>query len=231
MTKSILIQLTGETLDLEEIKRSLRTSDWKIIKETDGYYLTSDFLTAINDHKEIESKAKQFIDILNGAINLFYGNHKRIETGSIIQIDENGKKSKFVSMTGSIKNRTRVYGNLTNKDDLIEKPTTIELWLNKAEKNESVRDVLHFFNEISWWNLYKIFEIIRDDVGEQKELYKFLEKNDLSHFTQAAQSRELLGDKARHASKKYKPPKTFLTLDKANELVKNLFNNWIISKI
>jgi hypothetical protein len=243
LMKKTLIQITGDTLDIKELKASLRTTDWKITEEADGYYLTSDILTKISDNKEIESKAKQFLDILNGACNLLHGDHKKVQTGTIIQLDENGNRHIYVSINESNKIRSRFHGDLTAKGDPAIKPTTIEQWIEKAKKHESVRDVLHFFNDITWWNLYKIYEIIRDDlIGTDLDHKKKILKTDIEEifvkkglssfdkvndFTNVAQSRDLLGDEARHASRRIKRPDVVLTLSEAHGIIKSLFEEWI----
>jgi hypothetical protein len=81
----------------------------------------------------------------------------------------------------------------------------------------------------SWFNLYKVFEIIRDEcIGEESLVARnFIPKRDLKRFTQSAQSRELLGDEARHASRKYKPPEIPMTIDEARRLIKQLFSKWV----
>ncbi len=226
--KKTLIQLLGDRLDIQDLQTGLRTSDWKIIKETDGYYLTSDFLSSIADSKDIESKAKQIIDLLNGASSIVHRDHKKIETGSIIKVDEEGKRAIFMSINEAIKVRVRMSAVVLRKGVVEEPSSNIENWITIAQKHESVRDVLHFFNDITWWNLYKVYEIIRDDVGGQNRLYKLVPKTELSLFTQAAQSRELLGDQARHASKKkYPAPTTPMTIDEAFAAIKRLFEIWI----
>jgi hypothetical protein len=224
-----LILLIGERIDIEDLIYSLRVSQWSIIKESDGYYLTCELLNKIDDIKEVESKAKQFLDILNGAANLFHGNHRTVGMGSIVQINEEGQRNVTLQVD-SISIRSRVRGDISLVGSTIEKPTTIEIWIEKSDRYESIRDVLYFFKEITWWNLFKIFEIIRDDLGGKKNLFKYIDKGRLNHFTQAAQSRELLGDNARHASKRYIPPTKKISLNEAYEIIKDLFNNWINTK-
>jgi hypothetical protein len=228
--KRTLIQLVGDQLDIEILQSQLRTIDWKIIKETDGYYLTSEFLCLSENVSEIVSKGKQIIDLLNGALSLHHRNHKRINTDSIVQIDEKGNRSVSVIIDKIIEVRLRVNPVVIRNGVIIEEenPSQIEDWIAIAQKHESVRDVLHFFAEITWWNLYKIYEIINDDIGGKNRIYKLGSKSKIRLFTQAAQSRELLGDHARHASKKkYPAPKTSMTIEEAYNLIKSLFENWI----
>lgn len=225
----ILIQLTGERIDIQDIQFGLNTSSWKIIEETDGFYLNSPELDKLNDNAEIISKAKQFLDVANGAANIFHQDHKHVGIGAIKQKNDKGGYNISISLSSTIQFRSRLRGTLTTNLDPSSNliVTTIEDWIEKADKYESVRDTLHFFNEITWWNLYKIYEIINDDVGGQERLYKLIPKSELRLVTQAAQSRELLGEHARHASKKYKPPATPVTINQAHATIKKLFENWI----
>ena len=228
----VLVKLIAEKIDINDIKTQLNASSWKITEEPDGFFLSSPILDKLNDPREITSKAKQFLDVINGAANILYSNHKPVDTGIIKQKGENGGYNITVLIDSTIELRSRMNGTLTANRDHETHPiqTTVESWIEKAEKHQSIRDALHFFNEVTWWNLYKIFEIIRDDVGGQKGLNRLLDRKKTSHFTQAAQSRELLGDMARHASRKYKRPTTNLTLQEARDLIIELFKNWISKK-
>ena len=90
--------------------------------------------------------------------------------------------------------------------------------------NEAVRDVILFFNEITWLNLYKIYEVICKDVGGEKVLQKFITKDELMSFRQTAQSREAIGKLARHG-KKIPPPKKTMNIDDTYILWKRIFED------
>ncbi|MBA4141066.1 MAG: hypothetical protein H0X70_11315 [Segetibacter sp.] len=229
MTKT-LIELVGETLDIEDLKCSLGASPWQIIKDSDVFYLTSEILNKFDDTNEVISTGKIFLDLLNGTANIVYINHKNVTTGSVIKIDENGKRAIHVFVEPLILG-SRLGGSLIAKGKTIPKLTIVEEWLNKAAKYESVRDAIHFFNEITWWNLYKIYEVICEDVGGQHKLKPFLNLSEIKTFTHNADNRRAIGDQARHASKKYDPPKKKLTLDEAYELIKQLFEKWVNTKV
>jgi hypothetical protein len=224
--RTVLVELIGDKLDIEELQSGLSSDSWVITLHEGKYYLSSKFLDTITSNREIVFKATEFLDLINGAASVLYSNHSRVEIGNLKIMGNNGVSNVLIAGTGYIKLRSRVRGTLTTKDKESSKPT-IETWLDKSNSNPNIRDALHFFNEITWWNLYKIYEIISDDTGGQKGLYKLGGKTELSLFTQAAQSRELLGDKARHASKKYKPPSKNLTIEQATDIIVKLFKNWV----
>ena len=229
--KKILIQLTGDNIDIEDIKLGFKASEWKISKESDGYYLTSESIEETFDHDEILYNVSLLLDVLNGAANIIHKDHKKIVTGCLIEVDENGKRNIFVSIHETVTIRDRCTAELIRDGKIIEiPPSKIEDWVTKAKTNKSVRDVLHFFNDITWWNLYKVYEIIKDDLGREDKIYKLINKSELKCFTQAAQSRDFIGDQARHAGKRFIPPQKKLTLDEASNTIIKLFENWISTK-
>jgi hypothetical protein len=222
--KQVLVELVGDKLDIEDLQSRLGSHNWTIGKHDDKYYLSLQLLDSLSNYDDMLHRASEFLDILNGGANVLYSNHEKVRPGNLKIVDSNGTND--VLITGMA--RIKVKSTLRKGTDTFG--STLETWLSKSQTNRDVRDVLHFFNEITWWNLYKVFEIIRDDCKGQKGLYKLGDKNELSHFTQAAQSRELLGDKARHASKKYKAPQAVLTLDEATDIIVRLFRNWVSKK-
>lgn len=230
--KKYLIELIGEKLDIEDLIFGLRTSKWKIIEELDKYYLTPETLNKTETQANIISKANEFITILNGSAKIFYEDHRKVKTGSLTIIDENGKKSIISFMRGGVSEyRSRTRGTLTDSNKPLQKtPTIIEVWIAKSEKHKSVRDVLHLFNNLTWSNLYKIYELINYDVGGKNNIFKFIEKSKIKNFKHTAQSRSAIGDLARHAVDRYKPPKNPLTINESHTVIAELFKNWIKSK-
>ena len=229
LMRKVLEQLIGEKLDIEDLKTGLLSRVWTIAFEKEGYYLSSKILDGLFNNREIVLKACEFIDIMNGAANILYSNHKNVEVGNLTIVGPNGSNHVLIAETGHFKLRSRVREHLSVKNNDTSQPI-IETWLNKSNVNSNVKDALHFFSEVTWWNLYKIYEIINEDIGGQRRLYKLIDKDQIKLFTQAAQSRELLGDNARHASKKYAPPKVKLTLEQACHIIVVLFKKWVDSK-
>jgi len=229
--KKILIQLTGDNVDIEDIKLGLKASIWKFLKESDGYYLTSESVEETYDHDEVLTDVNLFLDLLNGAANIIHKDHKKVGTGCLIEIDENGQRNYFLSIHEKVTVRDRCDAEVIREGKVVEEyPSKMEGWVSKAWTDESVRDALHFFNEINWWNLYKVFEIIRDDVGGKTQVYKIIDKDELECFEEVAQRRDLLGDNARHASKSRKQPSKKMTLEEASNTIIKLFETWINSK-
>ncbi len=227
-----LIELIGEDLDIKDLQFSLKTCEWQIISHDEKPYLASEMVNSITEHDEIISKGKKFLKILNGAASVLYSNHREVTTGSLLTIDQNGNRSERVFLSSTVRSRSRLRGVLTVSGESlgITQPTRIDNWLELAIKNHSVNEVLYFFNELTWWNLYKIYEIIDCDLGGKRNVNRYYDKRKLNLFTQTCQSRKAIGDEARHATDKYPPPKEKLSLEEAHQMISGLFTNWIESK-
>jgi hypothetical protein len=84
-----------------------------------------------------------------------------------------------------------------------------------------------------WINLYKVYEVVRDDVGGKHVLVRngWATADDIRRFTETAQSPQLLGDAARHAGRKRPPPPDPMTLDGAKALIGAMVRSWVSTKI
>jgi hypothetical protein len=173
------------------------------------------------------SWANEILDRLNGAANVIFSDHENVKVGNPLVIDEQGKHYSLIAGAAKFRMRTRaaIKGSDPSSD-----ASLLQDMLRISDKNESVQLALHFFNNTTWFNLYKIYEVIRYDVGGGEKLNALSNKSELKRFTQIAQSRASLGDQARHASQKYKPPKKEMSLDEASKLIKSLFKNWVQGK-
>ncbi len=78
-------------------------------------------------------------------------------------------------------------------------------------------------------NLYKAWEVICDAAGGLHQVVRngWTDDDERRRFTGTAQSRDELGDAARHASEKYKAPKNPMTLDEARAFVRSVIEAWV----
>jgi hypothetical protein len=217
-----LVRLEGEEIDIEDLVEFLPKLSWNITKLSDGFYLTSEKLSNIQKNRDVIAKAQEILDILNGAANIQYQNHQKVTPSNMMRIDKEGRHH-YVLITESIVIRSR-----TNKSP--EKASNT--WLELSDKDEYVRDALFFFKEITWFNLYKVFEVIRDDVGNEKVLQekKLMSASEIHSFRGTSQNRRVIGELARHGTKNFQIPKKPITLEEAYNLMKRVFENWIKTK-
>jgi hypothetical protein len=236
--KNWLVRLVGDEFDLQELPELLASPNATVLKEDGQYYLKSTDFDTQTGASDILKIATQILEAVNGAAKLHLGSFRTVQIADIVEISTDGKRQHFVFLEGSLHARSKltVSATVIKSNGTVEQesnhPTQIESWVALARHDKNVADALHFFNEPNWFNLYKIYEIIKDDVcGEQKIIQNsWVTKTNIKLFTQTAQSRDVLGDNARHASKKYKPPQKPMSLPEAKSLIKILLQNWLRSK-
>lgn len=227
------IQITGTESDISDVERSLKTYMWKLYRDKDGVYLTSNNLNDISDAVEVRSLAEEFIDTLNGAISYIYDDYEPIRYQSTIEYNKiTGQRIVSIGPV-SMSFKLRMRATLTIKGQNEPMETSVEKWLKVSKKSEAVRSVLHYYNNPNWWNLYKIYEVIKEDLGGDAKIRskQFATKKEISSFTGTANSRLLLGDEARHADSKNQGPQTPINLAEARRWIKNLSQKWIDEKL
>src|SRR5262249_19880997 len=103
--------------------------------------------------------------------------------------------------------------------------------LRVSTKNPVVADALRFLRKGDWFNLYKTYEIVEDEVHGKREIIRrgWLTSQSISRFKQMAQSREALGAGAKHDSRKFIPPKKPMSIHEARAIIADLLLKWIDS--
>lgn len=228
-----LVRLKGEEFDLEILPPLLHSTKLSIIKENNSYYLKSSDFDSLKSADEVRESAIAIIKRLNGTMMLFNHNFHSISEDGVLLVEKNGKRCFHLYLEGSIKMRSRVSANFkattpNGIQQIDPQYSTVESWINLAKSDKIIADALHFFKKGTWISFYKVYEIIKDDIGSQQAIIKsgFVKKQKLKRFTQTAQSSLALGDEARHASKKCKPPAKPMTFDEAKSFIREFIISW-----
>ncbi len=235
-----LLILKGHEFDLEDLPSVLNNPELAVIKRDNKYLLRSSDFQAFTSADEVRERGLVLLDLLNGAAKLYFDSYREIAEDGVAQIDDDGKlhRTFFVSVVEEVraKDRVSVVSILSDGSrvpvQLPSQDPKIRHWIKLARQHKHVADALHFFRENNWFSLYKVFEIIRDDVGNKQSITSkgWVSSSELNRFTQTAQSRATLGDFARHASSNYVPPDNPMSLQEAQSLLKQLLSGWLNSK-
>jgi hypothetical protein len=225
-----LVRLKGDRFDLEDFSKQLRSPGVKVVKRKDElFYLESNDFNSLTSPKEVLERGRELIKIINGAVKLKRDNFLGISEDVIIRVEDDGKQEGYIYPEEKFK----IIDNYADDSEkIVTHPNDLESLIEVAIKCKVVADALSFYQDDTWISLYKAYEIIRDDVGGELQIIKngWLVKSALKRFTQTAQSRDALGDSARHASKKYKSPAQPMTLLEAKALIKTILSRWVSSK-
>jgi len=221
-----LVRLKGEKFDLEDFSSLLRSPEHTVIEENGSYYLKSSDFDSLSSADEVRERAIAIIDMLNGAMKLHIHNFRGVFEDGVTLIKEDGSRHHYAYLGGTIAARAKVSATVTTSNgtqQIAPQPSNVESWLSLAKGDKAVADALHFFRENTWISLYKVYEIIRDDVGGKITTNGWASKTRLGLFTQTAQS-------ARHASKKKSPPAQPMSILEAESLIRGILLSWFRSK-
>jgi len=232
-----LVRLEGEKFDLEDLPSLVCSPEYTVIEEDGLYYLGSSDFDSLGSADEVREHAIAIIKMMNGVMKLYIPSFGGVYEGGVTMIGEDGRRHHYVYLEGSIKLRSKASANLTvttsnNTQQTDSLPSTIESWISLAKADKAVADALHFFKENTWISLYKVYEIIGEDIGGEQAIIKngWATKRGLSQFTHTAQSKAAIGDLARHATNKLKPPSQPMSIKEAEALLRGIILSWLSSK-
>ena len=114
-------------------------------------------------------------------------------------------------------------------DGAVPEPFEAKL-LRLEASNEHLRLAVHFLNaDLSWFNLWKSYENVRDGNGGEKGLVVngWTTDSEVERFRRTANTRSAVGDAARHAKLGVPPPPNPIALEEADDYVRGLLLRWV----
>lgn len=173
------------------------------------YYFTSNLLNSIYQESEALHKAKELLVIFNGICYLLNLTITNFIPGSI-------RSNSYYEQTSAI-----FFGD--------KYPSTIDILMKGRHEHDNYHKVLRLMGRshknIQWMDLYKIYEILKKELGEQK-LAQITSKKNWNKFTGTANFSIEAGDEARHAIPN-KDIKDTMPIDEARKLIKTACQNWV----
>ncbi len=227
------IELAGEDLDLSTVASLLPGPELNVIKSDDQYYLRGSDLELYTSADDIHAYAEAILPIINGASRMSNSDAQPLAIGAIYKVHDDGRHDVSVPITRALNVRSRVLVTAAVNEAPPSPPpgSTLMERVQIAQRRPEVDLALRFFGaSLNWFNLYKVCEIIEEDMGDSKQLESkgWVTKAQLAHFTGSANSYNSTGADARHALRKPRPMKQpAMTLSEAQVFIRSLLDNWI----
>jgi hypothetical protein len=115
-------------------------------------------------------------------------------------------------------------------DGVVPEPFEAKLMRLEAS-NEHLRLAVHFLNaDMSWFNLWKSYEAIRDaNGGTAPSLVAkgWMTDEEVERFRETANTYAAVGDAARHAKLGEAPPPNPMGLEEGEDCVRALLHRWV----
>lgn len=224
------VELRGHESDLQYLSDNLG-EDPKVVDGVSGYVLQSTSFDGLEDYEAVFSEAQ---GVLNTILLLFFDTtfDPPLELGGVIREGDDGTRDIFVK-AGKARTRVSAKAATVVTDVDIEEdstPTYDEIVFELSKEDPVVSELASIgANGHSWVNLYRMFEFIQDNKpdGSLPEL-GWISKTDKDRFKRTANSRDVLGDEARHGNDRTGGgPANPMTHAEARSVVQKLINQFV----
>jgi hypothetical protein len=232
------VQISGDAQDLKELSKSLINDELKIIERDGQFFLESTRFESTMTHQDVHFRASEILTILSGATRLALGGRTPLRIGNIAKVKEDGTRDIFLSVSNTIHitgvTTVKIQGSngtvkIVNPADRV--PSWVNLGLTDAKVSKALR--LLGTEENNWVNLYRLYEVIEDDIGGMDEIADrgWATKASIRRFKHTANSPTAVGDESRHGRESTTPPPNPMELGEARALVEVILHNWLHSKL
>lgn len=235
------LQVSGQKIDIDDTLALYGENSDPSIHQMNGgdgqlvTVLTSPQFELLSTATEVDEVATRLLKIINGTLFVVDPGRAPLASGGIRKRSPNGGWDyHLVAGTGHIISRSRARGvgvAIINGEPSPEHTCSpaAARWSAAAHSDQTVSDVLMYLSgEPDWFNFYKAFELMRDDINKRGEgrhrqqQMGWPAKKDLDHFTLSAQV-------YRHAPpwKGGYTPARAMPLNKAARYIQSLVATWL----
>jgi hypothetical protein len=232
------MELTGHTLDLEDLKHWTADNPISVVKAEKRYDLVMPFGVVGTYHEEVRKRAGTYMVALNGIGAVFGDAYAGVElSGGMYTIDETGqRRDAFLQIQGA---SMRIRGgrvSLAVNGQSMSDPTRglAAPFLAVAEGTTAARDALQIIGRPlpSWSELYVAYELDEANSGGGEMIKAgWIGEDELNLFRRTVNNYNTLGVHARHAKSEWVAPANPMTHPQAVALIRRLVGAWLKCQI
>ena len=239
--------LRGDSIDLSILAELYpEPSDPVVTADRSGYYLTSPTLpdSHVNDAGEMLARARELLRTINGAARIVSTSYRPVELSGAFRDSVDRQHVVVEAETAHARAHVFAAAVVTSADgQLVQAPAPpAPKYIQLAGQYPDVADALTILGKpapLDWFDLYKLYEIVRDNVdpsppdqsrkGNQKKLIDtgWVTKADLGAFTGSANHQLASGNAARHAREPGSGPTRTMSLDEGTQFTRDLVSRWL----
>jgi hypothetical protein len=232
------VQINGDALDLKELSKSLVDDDLRVREQNGQYFLESNRFENLTKSEDVSSLSDDILKVLTGAVRLSLGGRTPLHVANTARVRPDGGRDVFVTVSDTIHFRDTISIEITRSDgtkEVIHPAHSVPGWIKLGLTDQNVVKALRLLgtDEHTWVSLYRLFEVIEDDVGGLDKIATsgWATKISIKRFKHTANSPGAVGDASRHGKESTTPPADPMDLSEARALVEVILHNWLRSKV
>lgn len=232
------LQLTGDVFDLGELSKSLVDDELRVRERNGQYFLESNRFETVTTPEEVASLAKEILQVLTGAVRLSLGGRTPLHVANTARLLPGGTRDVFLTLSETIHARTTMDAEIVRADgktEVVGPADRVPGWVRLGLADSKVAKALRLLgtDEQNWVSLYRLYEVIEEDVGGLDQIVKcgWAAKTALRRFKHTANSPSAVGGTSRHGKESTTPPADPMDIGEARALVELILHNWLRSKV
>jgi hypothetical protein len=231
------VELAGDKADLTELCKCL-TNDEPHIEERKGrFFLQSSSFNNLNTRKEVRSIGSEILMLLTGSTRLALGGKTPFTIGSVHGTGEDGVCTTFLQFVDTVVVRDFVSVEIHEANGsakTFHPAQDVPKWIKLGFSDKKVAKALRLFgaSKHDWVSLYRLYEVIEEDVQTDDEIVKrgWATRASIKRFKHTANSPSSTGDASRHGKESTSPPGDPMTLPEAKALIELILHSWLRSR-
>jgi hypothetical protein len=231
------VGITGNDADLAELAKSLTTPQLLITKKFGSFALESTTFLATDTEGAVRAKAERLLESISGTSRLAFSLLSPLSVTWVALNNDDGSVQAHMTVHETISMRDTVSVSITHADGTVETHNPADIVpdiVAQALKHKVVGEVLKLLarSDKDWVNLYRIFEVVANDVGglDAMAAQGWASKSELRTFKNTANSPGAIGHDARHGVDTGQPPAAAMQLSEATTLLQRIVQKWVQTK-
>lgn len=228
------VRLNGPESGLQNLEESF-DDDPKIVAEDDEYYIRSQEFEELDDPDEIHKTATNFVKYIRNFGKRDPLQVSDLEASHVVKEQKDGTEHTYVqaetATVGVAASTARVVTEGEDGEEEVFLPADrTEEWTQLAIRDEKVSDLTNLLDRgDDWVNLYRIYEFIQDNIESEENIVDqgWWSESEKDRFKQTANSRDAIGDDARHANNRIPAPTNPMTKAEAKRQIDTLVDHWL----
>jgi hypothetical protein len=235
------IALEGDAFDIEDARdlfaqpgHVIQVRIIEVAPDRNPTVLFAKEFESLSNSSEVFESSSRIFDFLNGIMFVRDVARKPLRPGAVHERREDGRWSggtQYAKAVRAGRGRARASAEVLRGPDSSPQPAPPAphtIWMTEATQDNTLADVLTFLRgEPDWFDLYKAFELMRDDINHKLGQHKYEQmgwpaKPKLDEFSESAQVH-------RHSRLKWGrfDLRTAMDFDKARLFVRSLAQTWL----
>ncbi len=222
--------LHGELFDL----KPLADLGVGVTQEGGAFVFRSPDLDSLSDASAVHQRAVDLVEAFHGLSRMATGDGeiRAVTVGGITREHGDRRDHFLVAGAGKIEVRGQP-ADLRAPGDPGPRPSPLLTWAALAGRDPVVLRALRLFGgQPSPVNLYRVFEVIREDAKDEDGIVQngWTSGRQITRFRRTMNSVGALGDEARHGVEPAEPPADPMSMAEAREFITRLLRQWLDSK-